>query len=153
MKKELIVNHHKIKEIILNAKNCVISMVDNGIPYCIPMNFGYENEIFYFHGALYGKKYNILKTNPNVCLTLYTNTALNIRHAEVACSYSLKFKSVVAIGKVEFVENNEEKAKFLNIIMKNYTNRDDFQYSMPSLEGVSVFFLKPTELTAYKRGY
>jgi hypothetical protein len=65
----------------------------------------------------------------------------------------MKFKSVLMHGKVKFVEDNDEKARILNIIMKKYSGRDDFNYSKPALDNVTVFYIKPTEVTAFKRGY
>ena len=117
------------------------------------MNFGYVDGIFYFHGAPFGKKIDALKINPNICVSFYSDAELNVRHEDVACSYSMKFKSVLAHGEIEFVDDNEEKARILNIVMKNYCGRDNFTYSKPSLDNVSVFYLVPKSITAFKRGY
>lgn len=153
MKKFEITEQNEIDEIINNAKNCSLAMIDNDKPYCVPMNFGYHSGIIYLHGASFGRKVGALKLNPEVCISFYVDEVLNVRHENVACSYSMKFKSVLAKGKVEFVTDNDEKARILNIVMKNYSGRDDFTYSKPALDGVCVFFVKPDELTAFKRGY
>ncbi|HNQ66972.1 MAG TPA: pyridoxamine 5'-phosphate oxidase family protein [Bacteroidales bacterium] len=153
MKKFLITDLQEIEKIITNAKVCSLAMISENKPYCVPMNFGYDDGIIYLHGAPEGKKFNALKENPDVCISFYTDEALNIVHENVACSYSMKYKSVVASGSVVFVDEIEEKVRILNIIMKNYSGRDNFTYSKPALQNVSVFYLKPNELTAYKRGY
>lgn len=153
MKKFEITEQSEIDEIIHNARVCSLAMIDDGKPFCVPMNFGYHDGIIYLHGAAFGRKIDALKLNPDVCISFHTDEALNIRHENVACSYSMKFKSVLAHGKVIFVTDNDEKARILNIVMKNYSGRDDFKYSKPALDGVGVFFVKPEELTAFNRGY
>ena len=49
-------------------------MTDGGVPYIVPLNYGYEyadGELtFYFHSAKEGRKLEILKKNPTVCLEL-----------------------------------------------------------------------------------
>ncbi|MDD3858707.1 MAG: pyridoxamine 5'-phosphate oxidase family protein [Bacteroidales bacterium] len=153
MKKFVIKDLKEIENIILKSKVCSLAMISNNKPYCVPMNFGYADGYIFLHGAPEGKKFEALKQNPEVCLSFYIDDSLHIVNESVACSYSMKFRSVLAQGKVEFVNDIDEKARILNIIMKNYTERDNFKYSRPALENVSVFFLKPSELTAYKRGY
>ncbi len=153
MKKFQITEKSEIEEIINNAVVCTMSLIDEGKPYCVPMNYGYDDGIIYLHGAPFGRKIDALKKNPEVCLSFYTDEALNVRHENVACSYSMKFKSVLAHGSVVFVDDNDEKARILNIVMKNYSGRDDFTYNKPALDGVCIFYVKPEELTAFKRGY
>jgi len=153
MKKFQIYNREEIDKIINNVDTCTLSMVDLNKPYAVPMNFGYSDGIVYFHGAPIGKKIEILKQNPYVCVSFYSDQSLHIRHENVACSYSMKFKSVLIHGKVTFVEENNEKSRILNIIMKKYSGRDDFDYSKPSLDNVNVFYVIPNEITAFKRGY
>jgi uncharacterized protein len=153
MKKFELTSREEIDEIIGKCSVCSLAMVDDGKPYCVPMNFGYDNGIIYLHGAPFGRKIDVLKKNPEVCISFYSDEALNVRHENVACSYSMKFKSVLAHGSVSFVDDLDEKARILNVVMKNYCGRDDFSYSKPALEGVCIFCVKPVEITAFKRGY
>jgi len=153
MKKIQITGHDEIAAIINAAHTCTLSMVDDGKPYCVPMNFTYENGIIYFHGAPFGRKIDILNNNSLVCVSFFSDELLNIRHKDVACSYSMKFKSVLCEGKVVFVDDNAEKEKVLNMVMKKYSGRDDFKYSKPALDNVNVFYLNPDVVTAFKRGY
>jgi len=153
MKKIEITDKAGIKSIIDSTDVCTLSLIDNGKPYCVPMNFAYEDEIIYFHGAPFGRKIDALNKNPEVCVSFYSDELLNIRHENVACSYSMKFKSVLAEGAIIFVEDKDEKARILNVIMKKYSGRDDFKYSNPAIENVNVFYLKPENITAFRRGY
>ena len=57
-----------IEDIIKRSTVCRLAMSDNNSPYVIPINFGYENSTVYFHSAREGRKIDILKKNPNVCI-------------------------------------------------------------------------------------
>jgi uncharacterized protein len=129
-----------------------MAMVDNGKPYVVPMNFGYHDGVFYLHSGHTGKKMEILRKNPDVCLSLDIDSELNVRHENVACSYSMKYKSVIAHGKVEFVEDEQLKVEFMNLIMKHYCGRDDFQYSKPAISNVMIMIVKPVEICGHNRG-
>ncbi len=124
-----------IKECIL----CNVGMVDEeGVPYVIPMNFGYEEGIIYLHSAQEGRSITILEKNPLVCITFSTFTALSWQHEEVACSYRLQGESVICYGRVLFEEDHEEKVQALNRIMYHYTGRE-FSYSDPAVKNVKVW--------------
>ena len=153
MKKVEITDHNEIAAIINSANTCTLAMVDDGKPYCVPMNFAYDNGVLYFHCAPFGRKIDILNINPQVCVSFFSDELLNIRHKDVACSYSMKFQSVLFNGKVVFITDNAEKEKVLNLVMKKYAGRADFKYSKPALDNVNAFYLKPDEITAFKRGY
>ena len=57
-----------INAIIEQATVCRLAMVDGNKPYIVPLSFGYQANTLYFHGALTGRKIDILKENPNVCV-------------------------------------------------------------------------------------
>lgn len=130
----------EIDQIINSCEACVIGMVDlNGDPYVLPFNFGYKDGKLYIHSGPEGKKIDIWKNNPKVCISFSSDYKMNIRHENVACSYSMKYKSVLIYGRVESITELDEKAKILNIIMEKYSGRSDFEYSKPAILNVGVF--------------
>ena len=130
---------HIIEEIIRRNKICYVGMIDiNGMPYVIPMNFGYDNDIIYLHSAKEGGSIDALMQNPNVCITFCTDPELTYQNEEVACSYRMKGSSVICRGKVKFEEDFDEKVRILNILMKQYTDRP-FTYSTPAVNNVCVW--------------
>lgn len=132
----------EMEDIIRSCQVCFLSMVDeNHLPYVVPMNFGYEQGVIYFHGYDTGRKIDILLKHPQVCIAFSTGEKLDWQNENVACSYFMRYKSVIVEGKVHFVEDIEEKRKILNIIMKHYTGREDFTYSLPALKNVCVFYV------------
>jgi hypothetical protein len=64
----------------------------------------------------------------------------------------MKYRSVLAFGKVEFIEDIEEKIKCLNIIMQHYAG-NDFHYNMPALKNVKVYKIKINKITGKEFGY
>lgn len=130
---------HIIDEIIAKNKVCYVGMIDvNGMPYVIPMNFGYANDIIYLHSAQEGSSIRALELNPNVCITFCTEPMLTYQNEEVACSYRMKGSSVICRGKVVFEEDFDKKVEALNITMKQYTERK-FTYSTPAVNNVKVW--------------
>jgi nitroimidazol reductase NimA-like FMN-containing flavoprotein (pyridoxamine 5'-phosphate oxidase superfamily) len=144
----------QIEPIIVECNVCYVSMVDaNNKPYVLPFNFGYKNGIIYLHSAPEGKKINILKNNPNVCINFSTAHNLFSINEEIACSYGMQYKSVLINSKVEFIENDNEKIEAFNIFMKNYVKNRDFKYSSPSIKEVAVFKVKVDNFTGKLYGY
>ncbi len=154
MRKNNFTNWDKVETIINKCETCSLAMVDeNNMPYVLPFNFGYENKTIYFHGAKMGKKIDILKKNPNVCIAFSTDNVLQFQNENVGCSYSMKFRSVVACGKAEFIGNFEEKTRVLNIVMKKYANRDNFTFNTPAVNNIEIFKVEVTSVTGKESGY
>lgn len=153
MKNKTIVNETEIDAVINSCDVCNLGMVDSfNNPYVIPMNFGYQQGVIYLHSGPKGKKIDILEQNNNVCITFSTDHKLRWQSEGVACSYSMKYRSVVAYGKVLFVESPEEKISALNNIMKNYTGRS-FKYSDPAVRDVKVFKVEIESIEGRTYGY
>ncbi len=151
-KKRIITKETEIEEIIKKSVCCYVGMVDeNNRPYVLPFNFGYKDKCIYLHSAPTGKKIDILKKNNSVCIVFSIDHDLSWQHPDVACSYSMSYKSVICNGKVEFIEDFEKKVEAMNIIMQQYTGRD-FQYSKPAVDGVLLYKVVVEELTAKEFG-
>ena len=99
------------------------------------MNFGFENGVIFLHSSKKGKKIDILKNHPEVCIEFSTDYLLRYQNENVACSWSMKYRSVLAYGRVTFVEDEAAKIDHLNMIMKNYSP-GEFKYNPPSLREV-----------------
>jgi len=142
-----------INKIINSCDVCYVAMVDkDNKPYVLPFNFGYDGTFIYLHSASVGKKIDILKNNNQVCITFSTAHQLFFRNKEVACSYGMKFKSVVLNGKVHFVSEYNEKINILNKIMQKYTG-ETFNYNAPAVNNVETFFVEIDTVTAKEVGY
>lgn len=138
----------QMMEIIRSVQVCHLAMVDtDGKPYVLPFNFGTDDDYIWFHSAKTGKKNDILKHNASVCVAFSNDYILGSRHDHVACSYFMKYKSVLVYGEVEIIDDYDLKIKGMNIIMKHYTGKDDFQYNAPAINNVEIFRLKADTMT------
>ncbi len=136
MKPRMLTNPAEILETADKSEVCYLGMTDlENKPYVLPFNFGIHEGMIYFHSAKEGRKIDILKNNPFVCVSFSNSHVLRWQHEKVACSYSMKYRSVLAFGKVEFINDYDEKVLAVNIIMRKYTGKD-FSYNAPAINEV-----------------
>ena len=153
MHHRFITDQNEIDEIKNKCEVCYVSMIDsNNRPYVLPFNFGYNNGVVYLHSSKKGLKIDILKSNPSVCIAFSTDHQLRFQSEQMACSYSMKYRSVLAFGKVEFIDDIDQKVEFLNVVMSHYTDKD-FTYSTPSLREVCTYKVNVEKFTAKVYGY
>jgi nitroimidazol reductase NimA-like FMN-containing flavoprotein (pyridoxamine 5'-phosphate oxidase superfamily) len=153
MRSRSITQDSEILEIIRRCQWCHIAMVDtDGQPYVIPMNFGFLDNIIYMHGAQLGKKISILRQNPHVCVNFSTDHSLRYQNESVACSWSMKYRSVLAYGLAEFISDPDKKTEALHIIMKHYSDKA-FKFNPPSIREVSVWKIRIDKIEGRAFGY
>jgi len=148
-----ITDFKQIEEIIQKTQVCHLAMIDENIPYVVPMNFGYKDNFIYLHSGQGGRKIDILKNKNNqVCISMEIGSELYVRHEQVACSYSMNFESVIINGNVQFIEDLDGKKDALSIIMSHYTQKKDFSFGIPALKEVVVLKIQIEKIQARKRG-
>jgi nitroimidazol reductase NimA-like FMN-containing flavoprotein (pyridoxamine 5'-phosphate oxidase superfamily) len=153
MKNRPIISKTENEAVIRRCPSCCVSMVDpEGKPYVIPMNFGYADDHVYFHGSAKGKKIDVLKNQSDVCISFTTDHELRYVTEEVACSWSMRYRSVLVYGKAVFVVDPEEKINILNIFMAHYTDKK-FEYNDPAIREVIVFKVKVDKMEGRVYGY
>jgi nitroimidazol reductase NimA-like FMN-containing flavoprotein (pyridoxamine 5'-phosphate oxidase superfamily) len=64
----------------------------------------------------------------------------------------MKYQSVIGFGKAVFVENEDEKRKALNIIMRQYTDRL-FQFPKNMLKATAVIKVEIESVTGKHSGF
>jgi len=139
----------EILEMIKACSVCRIAMVDEGKPYVLPMNFGYSFEdgslTLFFHGALAGRKIDILQKSPEVCFEMDVMDEL-IR-AEAACNFSCSYRSVIGFGRAEFLTSKEEKIFALQKIMEHVAGAGSYHFPDAQLSHVAVFSVTTKDFT------
>src|SRR5690606_1587519 len=100
--------------------------------------------VLFLHSAKVGRKISALKENNDVCFEMDCEHSLII--AEVACSYSYSFKSIIGNGKAVFIDDIEEKTKALSILMKHQTGQE-FSFNDIMVNSVTVFKIVVEEFT------
>jgi nitroimidazol reductase NimA-like FMN-containing flavoprotein (pyridoxamine 5'-phosphate oxidase superfamily) len=133
-----------IVSIIRRSTVCRLGMSDDGQPYVIPMSFGYQDGAVYFHCAPEGRKIEILRKNPRVCIEFDVDCLL--KTGDSACLWGFHFQSAIAFGVAAIIEDSTEKQAALDIIMRQYSG-DVFMYSESALDKIVVIRVNVTELT------
>jgi len=152
MKTIVISEQKEIEKIIKECDICFAGFADtDGTPYVLPMNFGYEDGLFYLHSAQEGRSISILEKNPKICLTFSTNSELTWQNKEIACSYRMRGGSVVCEGLVQFEEDYDKRVHALDVIMRQYSN-EHFCYNSPSVKNVKVWIVTPSKICGKKFG-
>ncbi len=118
-----------ILAIIEAADSCRLGLIDNSgpqpLPYLVALNYGYEpagedglKGAFWFHGAREGKKLELIRRNPEVCIQL------DCEHQPVknalGCGWGMKYASVIATGQAHIVETLAERRHGLDCLMAHY---------------------------------
>lgn len=141
-----------IESVIRQSDICYVGLADtDGTPYVLPMNFGYRDGCLYLHSAQEGRSISILERNPKVCITFCTDHQLVYQHPEVACSYRMRSKSVIAWGHVVFEEDFDKKTEALDLIMKQYSDKQ-FRYSDPAVRNVKIWVVRLDQITCKEFG-
>ena len=107
-----------IEDILSAAVICRVAMLDHGLPYMLPFNFGYRDRCIYIHSAPEGKKIELLKEDNLVCFEV--EDTIRITKGEKACNWSTRYRSVVGYGRVEIIADEAGKQKGLEIIMAQH---------------------------------
>jgi nitroimidazol reductase NimA-like FMN-containing flavoprotein (pyridoxamine 5'-phosphate oxidase superfamily) len=153
MRARAIIEKTELMDVIRRCQFCHLSMVDaDGKPYVLPMNFGFKEDVIYLHGAQHGRKIDILKTNPAVCINFTTDHELRYQSEQVACSWSMKYRSVICYGDAEFILDPEEKTAALHILMAQYSDQG-FTFNPPSIREVNVWRVKVSKMDGRAYGY
>lgn len=147
MKTVEIIDISKIENYISQSSICYLSIIDdNGVPYSLPMNFGYDKQCIYLHSSPSGSVFEYISKNKPVSITFCTKPELVFQTESIACSYRMRASSVIARGEVEVINDLTEKRKALDLIMLHYTSKP-FEYRDPAVRNVFVFKLKASQLT------
>lgn len=107
-------------EILEKAPYVSVSMVrPDGTPYGLPLSLARVGEsTFYFHCAIEGEKLDCLRANPIVSLSAVTRC--QPKYQEQKGVFTALFRSAVALGKAEIVEDEAEKITGLRAICERF---------------------------------
>ena len=147
-----ITSRAEIDEIIRTARVCRLGMVDDGVPYVLPISFGYDGQSLYMHSAPAGRKIEVLRKNPQVCFEL--DLDCEVVPAEQACHWGTRFRSVVGFGRAQFVEDLVGKQQALQVIMGQYADAGQ-AFSFPASEVGKTVVIRVVidSVTGKKSGY
>ncbi|WP_155590518.1 pyridoxamine 5'-phosphate oxidase family protein [Lysinibacillus cavernae] len=155
MQKRACTDENKIKRFLQDAQTAFLGLVDQNIPYVIPLNYVVKDGDFYFHGANEGRKINVMMTNPNACITVCENYGTMVD--PVPAKTDTAYLSVIANGIVEVVTDLNEATAAMQAMLDKYVpdyynttlskgHIEKYQSTLGSK--TLVFKIKPINLTA-----
>ena len=139
-----------IGSVMARSQVCRIGLCDEGLPYIVPMCFGYEGNTLYLHSAGQGRKIDILKRNSTVFFELDTDCEL--KKGDKPCSFTMKYRSVMGYGKATFIDDIDAKRRAFGIIMKHY-DEGTFTFPDEALDKIAMIMIEIMEITGKKSGY
>lgn len=135
-----------IYDILERCDTINLGMNGGVAPYVIPMTFACELEdgkiVIYFHSALGGRKWDILNSDPNVCVEAH----LYYKTEEVIGGITARYESVIGTGVAQKVETNEEKVYAFKKMLDHYKHSGFPAESCDGLPHCAVFKVELTEV-------
>ena len=141
----------EIIEIIKKCDVCRIALNDEAYPYIVPLNFGMDVQdqqvTLYFHGALKGKKLDLIKKDNRA--TFEMDCGHNFILYEERMSCTMGYESVMGRGTIEILPE-EEKYEALRILMRQY-HAEDFQFNKDMMKVTTVMKMTVESMTGKRR--
>jgi uncharacterized protein len=113
-----ITDQKALDEIIQAAQILFLALRDEAAPYVFPVCFGGDSGTLYVHSALVGTKIDLLRSHPIVGFSACTT--MTITPGCTPCDFSAAARSVVGTGRARIVEDEEERLKGLDSILRHY---------------------------------
>jgi nitroimidazol reductase NimA-like FMN-containing flavoprotein (pyridoxamine 5'-phosphate oxidase superfamily) len=133
-----------IDSIIRRSQVCRLGLSDNGQPYVVPLCFGYDGKVLYFHCAKEGRKLDILRRNDRVCFEF--DVVAGLVEADQACNWGIRYQSVIGFGTAQVIEDVAQKRTALTRLMAQYS-RQAFVFPPETLTRIVVVKIEIDSLT------
>ena len=116
-----ITDQETIHALLNECEYGTLSLIDNNVPYGIPLNFVWWEEGVAFHGAKEGKKIELIAQNQHASLSIvkpYSLLPSYFSETTSACPASQLYASIIMQGIITIIDTNEQKASALNALME-----------------------------------
>lgn len=130
-------------EVLAGKHRAVLAMNgDNGYPYCIPVDFLFEDGHIYIHGAKAGYKFDCLSADDRVCFTVHDDGVYE------EGDWAPYVTSVVVFGHAHLVQDPEFTAQQTRKLgLKYYPNPDEVEDEMREIAAVQLIDLEIEHMT------
>lgn len=159
--------------VIDKARYGIVSSIDReGKPYGIPLSIVRLDNTLYFHSAMEGKKVEIFKVNPDVSVAFvgevevpenYSFDQLEEMNKDsskaikfISSVFTTEFESALVKGRVEKVEEREEKIQAMRAICQKYapSKMKYFQTAIEAgLSRTNVYKIEIAEVSSKRKKY
>lgn len=122
------------RDVLQNGRRGVLAMNgDDGYPYCVPVNYFYEDGHIYIHSAKAGQKFDNLTCNDKVCFTVFDREQRN------EGDWYWIVSSVVAYGRAKLEQDAAKtEAVMRKLGGKYFPSEDILEHEMESIDRVQL---------------
>lgn len=142
----------EIRAILERARVLHLGLNAEEEPYVVPMHYGFTLEdgrlTLYTHCAPEGRKLELLRRDGRVFVEIDTDEAL--LPGEKPCAWGASYACVMARGRAAIVEDKEEKAAALRLLMKTQTG-ENFEIAPAMADAVTILRIDAEEYSAKAR--
>lgn len=146
-----ITDFQEIVKVMGKCDVCRLALHDTDYPYILPLNFGMEVEdgriALYFHGALKGRKYELIEKDKRCSFEMDCSHRLVMDEDKGSCT--MEYESVIGQGRIEILPE-EEKYRALCILMQHY-HKEDFAFDKRVMARTAVMKLTVEAVTGKVR--
>lgn len=104
-----------------NTSGVLGLMGDDGYPYTVPVSYVYCDNKIYFHTGKEGHKVDAINNYDKASFCIIDKDEV------VPCEYTTYFKSVIAFGKIRFINDENEIKYSIDMLAKKYAPDDTEQ--------------------------
>ncbi len=145
-----ITDNEIIEEIFRKSQVCRLGIHNHPAPYVIPFNYGYKNRNIYIHTSRVGKSIDLLRLNPEVGFEIEQSS--KIVKGDLSCQWTTQYRSLIGYGKVEIIDDFEEKQKALDLIMAHYGRQEGNTYEDKFIQAILVLKVVVSSVSGKQSG-
>lgn len=138
-------------DLLRDCEYAVVTTIDeNGLPYSIPISQVVVDDKIYFHTSNKGTLKKIVGNGNGVSIVAVGKTEL------VPEKFTTSYESAIATGKIEVIEDKDEKLAALKAICEKYalSNMDHFETAIENaFERTAIFKINVQKISSRVRNH
>ena len=113
-------SREECERILGRCTSGVLAMTgDGGYPYAVPLSYVYADGAIIFHSAVEGHKVDAIRRDSRCSFCVIEQD--EIKPAE----FTTYFRSVIAFGRIQILEDDNEKVQALRLLGSRYSPGDE----------------------------
>ena len=118
-RKKQVLSQKEVEGILHKGTSGVLALLgDNDYPYAVPISYVYDDGKIYFHSAKSGHKIDAIQKAAKASFCVIDEDLV------VPEEYTTYFRSVIAFGRIQIIENDSEKRAAIEKLAIKYAPED-----------------------------
>lgn len=143
-------SREEMDRVIRGSLVCRVALAISGMPYIVPVSFGYDGEAIYLHTAREGKKIDGFRSGGIVCFEFERGVEL-LRKSEDPCGWTFSYESVIGYGKIRELESPGEREEGMKRIVAQYGVKE-CAFGEERLKKVRIWKIEIDSMTGKRSG-